>query len=71
MPELDVSFSSSNVYVRTSMYVYVCVCVCVRRPGGVVVKISNFQPDGWEFYTIRGREKNEENVEKECGEFSA
>ncbi len=54
-----------------------CVCVCVHacvggwvcRPGVVVVKISNFQPDGWEFYTTGGRKKYEENVEKECGNF--
>ncbi len=36
-----------------------------------MVKISNFQPDGWEFYTTRGRKKCEEYVEKECGDFSA
>ncbi len=47
------------MYVRVYVCMYVCmyVCVCVRRPGGVVVKISNFQPDGWEFYTTRGRKK--------------
>ncbi len=33
------------------------VCVCERWPGGVVVKISDFQPDGWEFYITRGRKK--------------
>ncbi len=48
-----------------------CVCARVHETGGVVVKISNFQPDGWEFYTTRGRKKYEENVVKERGEFSA
>ncbi len=37
-----------------------------------MVKISNFQPDGWEFYTTRGQgEMKKINVEKECGDFSA
>ncbi len=40
--------------------------VCVR-PGDVVVKISDFQPDGWEFYTTRGQRK----CGKKCGDFSA
>ncbi len=47
---------------------HVCVCVCVRRPGGVVVKISNFQLDG---HGVPYHQGMEENVEKECGEFSA
>ncbi len=50
-------------------YKGVRVCVCERWPGGVVVKISDLQPDGWEFYTTRGRKKYGENVVKKCGIF--
>ncbi len=48
---------------------YTHVCVHTWRPGGVVVKISNFQPHGWEFYTTRGRKNMKKMWKRNVGNF--